>query len=53
MFLQNFFTITKLMLTQFTSIAITQLESCNTHLSKLTADFILFVVPDPKNVMFA
>jgi hypothetical protein len=53
MFLWIFFTKTKLMLKQFTSFATTQLESCNMPPSKLTTDFILSAIPDPKNVMLA
>jgi hypothetical protein len=48
MFLWIFFTKSQLMLKQFTSIGIAQLESCNIPPSKLTAELILSVVPDQK-----
>jgi hypothetical protein len=51
MYLHVSFTKLKLLLKQFTSIAIAQLEKCELPPSKLTADFILSVVADPLNVL--
>jgi hypothetical protein len=50
--LHSFFTKLKLLLKQFTSIAITQLERCNLPPSKLTAYLILSIVDDLQNVLF-
>jgi hypothetical protein len=50
--LHDFLTKSRLILKQFTTISITQLERCKIPPSKLTTDFILSVVDDLKNVMF-
>jgi hypothetical protein len=49
--LHGFFTKSKLMLKQCTSIAITQLQRCKIPPSKLTADLILSVVAGSQNAL--
>jgi hypothetical protein len=47
-----YFTKLKLLLKQYTSMVVAQLEGCELPPSELTADFILSVVANPHKVMF-
>jgi hypothetical protein len=52
LFLYSFFTKFKLLLKQFTSIGIAQLERCKLPPSSLTAALILSTIADQQNILF-